>query len=142
MMLDVAASDEHYAYYSQNDDDNRRSIDGAIMKKQVRVTSVSMTCTGDGRDHWIRDELPGGARSSGRYRAVCGRLVIPAPLVAPPGRACPACVVVLDTSRCPRRAHPGALTRLARLLVRSAAASDRSTSRAQPVVRRAMRSTR
>lgn len=92
---------------------------GVIMKELVTATLVSMTCTWDKHDHWIRDTPLGGAGSSGRYRAVCGRLVIPAPLVAPPGKLCPACVAICDGSRVRhQREIPGALARLMRVFFR------------------------
>lgn len=52
-----------------------------------------MTCAADGHEHWVGDSGRGG-RQSGRYPALCGRLVISAALAAPPGPTCPACAAV------------------------------------------------
>ena len=75
---------------------------------------VLVTCTGDGLDHRVSDSALGDARRSGRYGALCGRLVVPAPLVAPAGPACPICAEVLTRSE--RPPSSGVLTRLIRWL--------------------------
>lgn len=50
----------------------------------------------DGTEHVVSmAALEAGARSAGRYVAVCGQTVDAAPLVAPPGRRCVPCRVVL-----------------------------------------------
>ncbi|MGH3547432.1 MAG: hypothetical protein ACRDQU_04775 [Pseudonocardiaceae bacterium] len=54
-----------------------------------------------------------GARRSGGYVGLCGRLVMPAALVAPPGPTCPACAAVLKEGRRQQRSrNPGVLARL------------------------------
>lgn len=53
----------------------------------------------------------GAGHQSGRYRALCGRLVIAAPLVAPAGPACTACAEVLAEIG-QRSPHPGGWVRL------------------------------
>jgi hypothetical protein len=55
--------------------------------------TVSVTCVADGRCHAVPDaEIAiGVTHRSGRYSAVCGHVVIPAPMVAPDGEFCPAC---------------------------------------------------
>lgn len=97
---------------------------------------VPMTCTGDGLDHRVSETSLSDACRSGRYRAVCGRLVIPAALVAPPGRVCPACSVVLggDRGRRGLGAGPGVWRRLVQVLFRSATARHRSSRRPDPAV--------
>lgn len=64
----------------------------------------------DGHDHWVSD----GVNTAHRYPALCGQLVIPAALVAPPGPTCPGCTAALD-ERHQRRRGLGVLTRLASL---------------------------
>lgn len=59
----------------------------------------SVTCTGDGLDHRVSDIELSEAHRSGRWRAVCGRLVLPAPMVAPAGPACPHCATLATTDQ-------------------------------------------
>lgn len=48
----------------------------------------------DGWEHVIDDEdaARGMRTGDGRYDSLCGRSVVAAPLVVPPGRRCPSCV--------------------------------------------------
>lgn len=57
------------------------------------AATVSVTCVADGRSHAVPDgELAiGASRRGGQYAAVCGHVVIPAPMVAPDGELCRAC---------------------------------------------------
>jgi hypothetical protein len=42
--------------------------------------------------HWVTDDaFAAGRRAAGRYRAMCGVLVLPASLAAPGRHHCPAC---------------------------------------------------
>ena len=54
---------------------------------------MSVTCVADGRSHSVPDaELAVGAtQRRGRYAAICGHVVVPAPMVAPDGELCRAC---------------------------------------------------
>jgi hypothetical protein len=73
-------------------------IRGRAVKASARLPKAfltSMTCSGDGREHWVGDGV-GDARQSGRHVALCGRHVMPAALAAPPGPACPACAAVVQ----------------------------------------------
>lgn len=55
-------------------------------------STVSVTCLSDGRAHAVLDaELAGPAACSGYYKAVCGHLVTPAPMVEPEGDPCRQC---------------------------------------------------
>lgn len=62
---------------------------------------TSMTCAADGQNHWIRD----GVHNAHRYPALCGRLVVPAALVAPPGPNCTACAAALNEGHQRRRSR-------------------------------------
>lgn len=57
------------------------------------VVTVAVTCRLDERAHAVPDtELTAPhAVDSGRYHALCGYVVSPAPLVAPDGRPCDEC---------------------------------------------------
>jgi hypothetical protein len=62
------------------------------------VAVEPMTCTRDRREHAVPDtefELE-RLTKSGIYRALCGYLVLPGSLLSPPGRACRACLAILD----------------------------------------------
>lgn len=100
------------------------------------VPPVSMTCTGDGLDHRVGDASLSDDCRSGRYRAVCGRLVIPAALVAPSGPPCLACAGVLGEGRRRRErgTSPEVLRRLVQVFVRFATAWRRSSRRSGPAV--------
>ena len=47
--------------------------------------------------HEVTDEA--FAADRGEYEALCGCVFIPAPLAAPPGRSCPACLDILAAAR-------------------------------------------
>ncbi|MGH3903676.1 MAG: hypothetical protein ACRDTE_05710 [Pseudonocardiaceae bacterium] len=74
-----------------------------------------MTCTVDGRDHLLNDQSPAAAQVAGRgqYAAICGHLVVAAPLVVPPGPACLDCESALHRSTTSHRRR-GLVTRLLR----------------------------
>ncbi|MCA1673746.1 MAG: hypothetical protein LC799_16605 [Actinobacteria bacterium] len=59
--------------------------------------SITITCAVDGRDHLVSDRATtaGLAAGHGRYTAACGRVVVAAPMVAPPGPSCSSCVAEL-----------------------------------------------
>jgi hypothetical protein len=56
-------------------------------------STISVTCVVDGRCHSVPDEelAIGIAYRGGQYSAVCGHVVMPAPMVAPDGEPCPVC---------------------------------------------------
>jgi hypothetical protein len=58
---------------------------------------IAVTSVGEAVDHAVRlDDLAAGvAQGCGQYLAVCGQRFWCAPMVAPFGRECPACRVVL-----------------------------------------------
>lgn len=60
---------------------------------QYRPGRVAVTCTADGLVHEVSEEAiaDGHAMSTGCWRALCGHLVRPAPLVAPAGTECRRC---------------------------------------------------
>lgn len=76
------------------------------MPGHVRESLMSMTCAADGHDHWVDECL----RGSGGYLGLCGREVMPAALVAPPGPSCAACAAMLNKGyRQQRSRNPGVL---------------------------------
>lgn len=77
------------------------------------VSTVSVTCVLDALAHQVPDtELAAGAAvATGRYRAVCGQVIVPAPMVEPDGQPCDQCAAALR-SRHPRRRRSRPLRRL------------------------------
>jgi hypothetical protein len=65
---------------------------------------IWMTCVLDGREHGVSDEAVAAGADHGRYRAVCGRVIVPASLTCPPGRRCPGCEAALGVL--PTRPRP------------------------------------
>jgi hypothetical protein len=66
-------------------------------------------------EHKVTDDA--FAASQGEYEAMCGCVFLPAPLTAPPGRPCPACLDILTaahqtTARRSVRRRVGLLQRL------------------------------
>jgi hypothetical protein len=60
-----------------------------------RLYTTLITCSLDGQAHNVTDESVAAGREAGRYEALCGYVVVPAPMVAPAGRPCPDCTAVL-----------------------------------------------
>lgn len=60
---------------------------------RVDGTTVSITCSADGRAHRVPDLQLGAAEAEGRgrYRALCGHTVTAASLVEPDGAPCLPC---------------------------------------------------
>lgn len=89
------------------------SADAVCKPKSIRSaptagTTVAVTCAGDGRCHRITETAyaAGLACSSGRFLAVCGRVVLAASLSrlpGPPCRACAADMAQLPVAAIPRR---------------------------------------
>jgi hypothetical protein len=65
------------------------------------IVTVAVTCRRDARSHHVPDtELTRtAAADTGRYHAVCGYVVSPAPLVEPDGKPCDACAEMTGTAR-------------------------------------------
>ncbi len=81
-------------------------VAGPTFLAEQRVWITWMTCAGDGWEHAVGDEqvADGCRRGTGRYRSVCGRLIMPGPLACPPGLRCPNCTAALPGPRpAPRR---------------------------------------
>lgn len=68
------------------------------------VETITVTCAFDSRAHMVSDvefTAPAGL-DSGRYLAICGRVIWAAPMVAPEGKPCPLCMAA--NKRVARRA--------------------------------------
>jgi len=66
-----------------------------------RITRpTAMTSTADGRDHLLSEQATtaGLVAGHGKYTALCGRLVVAASLVTPPGPTCLDCETALHRS--------------------------------------------
>ena len=66
-----------------------------------RITRpTAMTSTADGRDHLLSQQATtaGLVAGHGKYTALCGRLVVAASLVTPPGPTCLDCETALHRS--------------------------------------------
>ena len=61
---------------------------------------MAMTSTADGRDHLLSQQATtaGLVAGHGKYTALCGRLVVAAALVTPPGSTCLDCETALHRS--------------------------------------------
>ena len=61
---------------------------------------ATVTSTADGRDHLISEQAmtSGLVAGHGDYLAICGRVVVAAPMVAPPGPTCLDCETALHRS--------------------------------------------
>lgn len=60
------------------------------LTERVRITTVTDARTATA--HLVTDDAAAAGRSAGRYRAVCGELVLAASLTTPERRSCRACV--------------------------------------------------
>ncbi|MGQ0778633.1 MAG: hypothetical protein ACT4NY_30180 [Pseudonocardiales bacterium] len=85
--------------------------------------TATVTSTADGRDHLISEQAmtSGLAAGHGDYVAICGRVVVAAPMVAPPGPTCLDCETALHritTSGTNSHRRCGLVTRLLRRFVR------------------------
>jgi hypothetical protein len=60
-----------------------------------RLYTNPITCRLDGQAHDVTDESVATGREAGGYEALCGYVVVPAPMIAPVGRSCPDCTAVL-----------------------------------------------
>jgi hypothetical protein len=73
----------------------RVSAGVCVVVRGVVELVTAMTSVRDGLEHAVADSEFVPSRHGGRYRAVCGCLVVPGSLAAPPGRPCPGCVARL-----------------------------------------------
>lgn len=60
-----------------------------------RLYTTLITCSLDGQAHNVTDESVAAGREAGGYEALCGHLIVPAPMIAPIGQSCPDCTAVL-----------------------------------------------
>lgn len=67
------------------------------VRRGSRTRPATMTSSTDGRDHLISEQAmaAGLVASEGEYVAICGRVVMVAPLVVPPGPTCLDCETAL-----------------------------------------------
>ncbi len=87
--------------------------------------TATVTSTADGRDHLISEQAmtSGLAAGHGDYAALCGRVVVAAPMVVPPGPTCLDCETALHrstTSATSQHRRRGLVARLLRRLSRPA----------------------
>ncbi|MGH3814264.1 MAG: hypothetical protein ACRDUV_17740 [Pseudonocardiaceae bacterium] len=89
--------------------------------ERLYTTPITSQFVDQRLEHQVTDEAVAAGRNSQRFQSLCGQFFIAAPLVAPPGRPCPACAAILTTaSRAaaptvahqPRRRRHGLLQRL------------------------------
>lgn len=86
------------------------SYDMRIRPVAGRLSTAPITAQFGARvAHEVTDEAFATGRGKGNYEALCGCVFVPAPLVAPPGRPCPACLGVLAATQqaaaAPRRSR-------------------------------------
>ncbi len=82
-----------------------------------RITRpTAMTSTTDGRAHLLDEQATtaGLAAGHGEYIALCGRLVVAAALVSPPGPTCLDCETALHRTTTTSHRRRGPLARLLR----------------------------
>lgn len=73
----------------------RVSAGVCVVTRGVVELVTAMTSVRDGREHAVADSEFVPSRRGGRYLALCGHLVVPGSMAAPPGRPCPGCVARL-----------------------------------------------
>ena len=66
-----------------------------VVAAAERLYTIPITCCVDGQAHDVTDESVVTGREAGGYEALCGYVVVPAPMIAPAGRPCPDCTAVL-----------------------------------------------
>jgi len=73
--------------------------------RTTRTHHITCTCILDGHCHLVAPDAMAAALTAAQRHvpALCGRLVVPAALGAPDGRACPACAATAGPSRAERR---------------------------------------
>ena len=101
-----------------------RHADGPSREVSARVSgaarlyTIPITCHVDGQAHDVTDDNVAAGKTTGEYTALCGYVVVAAPLVAPLGRRCERCTVVSTPAMAPvgrpRHRQYGRLWRLLR----------------------------
>lgn len=89
---------------------------GDLRRGPLVQHAIWVTCQDDGLDHLVYDDDMGRAICSAKalgFRALCGRMILPAPMVCPPLPMCPGCVAQRD--RDCRVLHPVRGTRAPRV---------------------------
>lgn len=69
-----------------------------------RTVVVRVTSAGDGFEHLVADAAM-TLGSAGCFVALCGRAVLAAALICPPGPRCPACIAVRNAVPAGRQRH-------------------------------------
>jgi len=98
-----------------------------------RITRpTAMTSTADGRDHLLSEQATtaGLVAGHGEYTALCGRLVVAASLVTPPGPTCLDCETALHRSTTTSTTSHRRQGLVARLLRRRVPDADPQTTTA------------
>lgn len=105
-----------------------------VLRQRIFITSSE-----DGHNHLVDDHVlaSGLTYLSGRFPAVCGRSIVSAPMVAPPGPECPQCSGVVGNTEpdrwgpvvpSPRAAPPAEATGLSALRQRVGFRSARGST--------------
>ena len=117
-------------------DDERALPCPTVAQIRHRITRpTAMTSTADGRDHLLSEQATtaGVVAGHGEYTALCGRLVVAASLVTPPGPTCLDCETALHRSTTTSTTSHRRRGRLARLLHRRFPRADlQSTTAGNP----------
>lgn len=79
---------------------------GAGVAERLYTTPITSQLVDQRLEHQVTDGAVAAGRNAHRYQALCGQLFVAAPLVAPPGRPCPACAAILAAAS--RAAAPAA----------------------------------
>jgi hypothetical protein len=64
-----------------------------------RRDTIPITCHLDRQAHDVTDDNVATGRPTGAYEALCGHLVVAAPMIAPVGRPCAKCTAVVASHR-------------------------------------------
>ena len=67
------------------------------MEPVGKLYTTWITALGDNLSHAVTDEAVASsvADGNGSYETICGDVLLPLPMVCPPGRPCPRCIAVL-----------------------------------------------
>lgn len=74
----------------------------ALDNHPQRRDAAPVTCARDGGEHLVSEHTMTTV-NAGRYVAWCGRQILAAALVCPPGRPCPDCLAIGRVAACARR---------------------------------------
>ncbi|MGH3874594.1 MAG: hypothetical protein ACRDSR_24350 [Pseudonocardiaceae bacterium] len=66
--------------------------------ERLYTTPITSQFVDERLEHQVTDEAAAAGRHADRYQALCGRLFVAAPLIAPPGRPCSDCAAILATA--------------------------------------------